>query len=154
MNNEILEGDVVPMGRFTIDYRYMGDAVRSAVEPVLTEWEWLIPDWVQTVHVDEVRSSEFYAEMQVREDYLRLHINVSTTILEHQVDVVRVIVHELCHAFTNPVFNAALDAQKIMFPEPGPSCAMAEIWMRHALERSTENLTEVLLRREQRGRNP
>lgn len=120
--------------------------IKIVVEPIVRRYLHALPLWVRHVLVQHTHNADENgsANVIVREEYRRITIRVDLSILEwlpgHRMER---IVHELAHAHTCPLYNAALSAIESL---PDGEKAMAKKMLEHALERSTEDLAETFLR--------
>lgn len=115
----------------------MPDAVRAAVEPIIQQWRWLIPGWVQEVMIRWQAQAEDgeSADTVVSYEYRWVSIRLKGHWLSDARTQEKDIVHELIHAFTHPLAEYARNEMERLLPEnEAPkyrAAVLEELRMRH-----------------------
>ena len=114
-------------------------SIRKDLTRLLRLWgKRVLPGWIYEINVmfDPVEDSA-KALMCVRKDYLKAHLTITreTFRLDPQT-LEETIVHELCHAYTVPIF----DACDIPAEDPRRDFAI------HEMEMSTEGMMHMLIK--------
>lgn len=118
--------------------------VLNLVMPLVQQSARLLPVWVANLEVywrdDE---QEALAEVTVSTAYRRMSLKIGPKLLtvndEERAHTIR---HEMMHAYTTPIGEAALEAMKRFFPDgKTPGTEIAEWAIRDRVEAATEDLT-------------
>jgi hypothetical protein len=124
----------------------ISDEVRTAVEPHLKKWAWLIPAWCHEVNVtwrdDDTNGA---LNVDVHYEYRRADIQVLPNFLSCVERREANVVHELLHIVTHPLVNTARDIRDRL-DKANPTLAdWANEMIRHSDESVTCDLTALVM---------
>jgi len=122
------------------------DSDAKIIRSICKKYQKVVPAWVTRIKFsfDENMATDTVAEVSVRPDYLNASIFIGPRWRDlkpwHQKEV---IVHELCHLHTSPVWKVGHDLTAEL-KDPLKSFVITE--MSVALEAATEHLCQTFLR--------
>ncbi len=127
--------------------------VRSAIEPHLLKWEFLIPAWCHEVNVtwqdDDANGA---LSTVVHYEYRRVDLNILPNFLSCEDRRERNVVHELLHIVTEPLQNTCKDMRDALVKQVPELEGWATEMIRHSDECVTCDLAAILFdRRAQNG---
>ena len=139
----------VKIEKFTLLHDWPKE-ILSIVEPLLTEFAWLVPPWCHVITVTYGVQLNAIMTCQLDADYRAARLNVGPKFLSIPDDIRRqTIIHELIHVFVLPIADYAMDAiEKALPDEENPklkSVILEELRERN--EQTTEDLSFVLARK-------
>lgn len=131
----------------------MPDAIRAALQPILSKHHALIPRWCEFVEFfwSENPPAEFdqvvAASTYVYYDYLNARIDIYPNFLT-RVDLQEMlVVHELLHIQLEPYANTVKDLRDFLSEHHPESKKLFMEMIRHAEERTTSSLANWIVQR-------
>lgn len=124
------------------------EANKAEIEKYLTQFQWIIPAWVQAlnVNIESTENESLIASCQVQERYREAALTIRPLFFtESEAVKTDTIIHELFHIHTNPLYDFAKNAIR-KFSEDENEKAMEIVFdeMDCYLERATQDLTKVI----------
>lgn len=131
--------------RFWIDAS-LPNEITDAVMPHLLKHADKIPHWCRRVSVYWTEDAgKAAASMSCMYDYRRGELTIGSNFLSLWQRRELNIVHELMHLYTEPLRNAAQDALDAVKKTNEAAAAILEEGVRHQMEQTVVDLTELLL---------
>lgn len=135
-----------------IDWSRLPEAYRTILEPLVKEWIWILPVWVQYVtvqHYDEPLedgTEEYSADTDGKEHYRMAKIRIRPTILKAPINIIeQLVVHELLHVAQSTYDRVVDEALESIGSKPERKFFTNQLIK--AREAMTEDIAWCLIRR-------
>jgi len=119
---------------YNVPHEYVAE-----LENFMRKYSWLVPSWVKFIKIEWAHAENTTATSEVNYDYLNITIELGfqyRALYAH--DRERLLVHELCHAYTTPLSEIARNNLSLV------ECDKVRDTMKEVIRRSLEQCTSHL----------